>query len=245
MKLPAILVKGKLIKRYKRFLADVELENGAVVTAFCPNTGSMKSCSDPGNEVRLSISDNPKRKLKYTWELVKSNDVWVGINTGRPNKLVQEAIETGVAAELQGYRSIRSEVKYGQSSRIDLLLENEKNRCYVEVKNVTLVQGSRALFPDAVTLRGQKHLKELMRMVRDGHRAIMFYVVQREDGKTFAPADEIDPAYGTLLRQAVKAGVEIIAYQAKVSEREIYLTHGLPVCLNEPSEQQKSEGGKK
>ena len=241
MKLPSVLLKGKLVKRYKRFLADVELENGELVTAFCPNSGSMKSCSDPGSAVRLSISDNPKRRLKYTWELVKSNSVWVGINTGLPKKLVREAIETGVAVELQGYRSIRPEVKYGENSRIDLLLEKEKSRCYVEVKNVTLVEGNKALFPDAVTIRGQKHLRELMQMVRDGHRAVMFYVVQRGDGETFEPADEIDLAYGTLLRQAVKVGVEILAYRAKVNEREIYLTHRLPIYLdNTPENQLKS-----
>ena len=231
MKLPQPLFKGILLRRYKRFLADVRLENGEVVTAHCPNSGSMKGCQEPGSAVLLSRRDNPRRKLPYTWELVKADGVWVGINTQYPNRLVREAIEQGVVPELSGYRRIRNEVNYGRGSRVDLLLEGEQGLCYVEVKNVTLVESGRALFPDAVTLRGQKHLRELMEMVSQGHRAVIFFVVQRADGHILSPADEIDPVYGKLLREAVAHGVEALAYQARVTPREVVLSHRIPVVL--------------
>lgn len=231
MNLPKPLYPGKLIQRYKRFLADVELTDGSVVTAHCPNSGSMKGCNAPGSPVFLSRSDKPGRKLAYTWELVQADGFWAGINTGLPNRLVREAIENGTIAELQGYTSIRPEVKYGTNSRIDLLLERNGERCYVEVKNVTLVEGEMALFPDAVTVRGQKHLRELMKVVRQGDRGVIFFVVQRGDGQAVAPADDIDPEYGRLLRLSVQNGVEAFAYQALVTPEEIRLTHRLPVEL--------------
>jgi sugar fermentation stimulation protein A len=232
MLLPQPLYPGRLIRRYQRFLADVELAGGSIVTAHCPNSGSMKGCNLPGSPVLLSISDKPGRKLKYTWELVMSGGNWVGINTGLPNRLVREGIENGVIRELQGFQSIRPEVRYGdEKSRIDLLLEGASELCYVEVKNVTLVEGSLALFPDAVTTRGQKHLRELMEMVHQGHRGVIFFVVQRADGEAVAPADVIDPEYGRLLRLAAGKGVEVLAYRASVSPTEISLTHRLPVIL--------------
>lgn len=232
MNLPSPLISGKLVRRYKRFLTDVELQGGEIVTALCPNTGSMKSCNTPGSPVLLSRSDNPKRKLKFTWELIFTNGVWVGVNTGFPNKLVKEAIQNGVVKELQGYPEIHSEVKYGQNSRIDLLLERDTGLCYVEVKNVTFAAKGQALFPDAVTTRGQKHLRELMQMVRDGHRALMFYCVQREDAECVRPADMIDPEYGRLLRQAVENGVQAIAYQARITPESILIKKKLPVILD-------------
>jgi sugar fermentation stimulation protein A len=231
MLLPSPLYPGRLIRRYQRFLADVELAGGTVVTAHCPNTGSMKGCAVPGSPVLLSVADNPKRKLKYTWELVLADGFWVGINTGRPNRLVREGIETGIIDELMGYPSIRSEVRYGEKSRVDLLLSGPSGLCYVEVKNVTLVEGNVALFPDAITTRGQKHLRELMEMVRQGHRGVIFFVVQRGDGESVAPADSIDAEYGRLLRLAAKSGVEVLAYQARVTPQQIVLTHRLPVIL--------------
>ncbi|MEJ2636599.1 MAG: DNA/RNA nuclease SfsA [Calditrichia bacterium] len=231
MELPYPLYSGKLIQRYKRFLADVELDNGEVVTAHCPNSGSMMGCSEPGSPVLLSKSDNPNRKLAYTWELIRIKGNWVGINTGYPNRLVKEAIENGVVKELQHYDAIRQEVKYGENSRIDLLLENSNSRCYVEVKNVTLVENEAALFPDAVTTRGQKHMRELMNMVKAGHRSVIFYVVQRADARWVGPADEIDPEYGRLLRMAVSKGVEALAYQAELSPERILLIRSLPVIL--------------
>lgn len=231
MKLPHPLTPGRLLQRYKRFLADVSLADGSVVTAHCPNSGSMLGCAAPGSNVLLSRSHNPSRKLAYTWELVQVDESWVGINTGLPNKLAQEGIEQGVVTELQGYKRIRQEVCYGEErSRIDLLLE-EPGLCYVEVKNVTLVEGDVARFPDAVTTRGQKHLRELMAMARSGARAVNFFVVQHAAARSVSPADAIDPAYGRLLRQAAAAGVELIAYQASVTPAEIVLVRPLPVVL--------------
>jgi sugar fermentation stimulation protein A len=232
MKLPQPLLPGRLIRRYKRFLADIELAGGEVVTAHCPNSGSMKGCARPGNQVLLSFNDNPHRKLRYTWELTQVNGLWAGVNTGLPNRLAREAIEEGIVVELAGYENIRPEVRYGENSRIDLLLSGSLGLCYVEVKNVTLVENDVAMFPDAVTLRGQKHLRELMQVVREGNRAVIFFVVQRLDAHSLAPADGIDPEYGRLLRLAVNNGVEALAYQARVEPGEISLSHRLPVRLD-------------
>jgi sugar fermentation stimulation protein A len=225
------LIPGTLVRRYKRFLADVILEDGSAVTAHCPNSGSMKGCAVPGSRVFLSRSPNPGRAYPLTWELVESGGCWAGINTSLPNRLAREAIENGTVTELQGYDSIRPEVAYGERSRIDLLLEGAPGRCYVEVKNVTLVEGRRVLFPDAVTLRGQKHLNELMRVVQEGDRGVIFFTVQRGDGESVSPADAIDPEYGRLLRLALDSGVEALAYRAEISTEEIRLTHRLPVML--------------
>lgn len=233
MKLPDKLLKGTLIKRYKRFLADVELPDGSVVTAHTPNSGSMMGCNMPGSPVYLSRSDNPKRKLKYTLEIIDVNGVLVGIHTGHPNKLVEEAILNGVISELQGYTEIRREIKYGQNSRVDLLLQGDGLKdCFVEVKNVTLAENGVALFPDAVTVRGQKHLNELMEMVQKGFRAAMVFVIQRSDVNSFSPAYSIDPEYGRLLKLALENSVEVVAYQAKVTLEEILLSNPLPVFLN-------------
>lgn len=229
MKLPQ-LQPGILLKRYKRFLTDVKF-SGQIITAHCPNSGSMKGVSEPGNQVMISLSNNPKRKLKYTLELIQVNGVWVGINTNLPNKLVKEGIEQKLIPELWGYQTIRTEVNYGLNSRVDLLLESPEKKCYVEVKNVTMKRNQIALFPDAVTERGQKHLKELMNVVHGGHRAVIFFVVQRGDCFQMAPANEIDPVYGDLLRQANNTGVEVLAYVTKINMEEIKLSHRIPVIL--------------
>jgi len=231
MRFPEPLIPGRLIRRYQRFLADVELADGRIVTAHCANSGSMLGCKTPGSPVLLSVSPNPKRRLPYTWEMVEVNGHWAGINTSLPNRLAREGIEAEVVAELQGYATIRAEVPYGTKSRIDLLLEGAAGRCYVEVKNVTLIDGQRALFPDSVTERGQKHLRELQRVVAGGDRGVIFFVVQRGDGESVSPADAIDPVYGRLLREAVAGGVEALAYQAMVTPTEIRLVRPLPVLL--------------
>jgi sugar fermentation stimulation protein A len=223
------LLPGRLIKRYKRFLADITLADGTTITVHCPNSGSMKGCATPGSRVFVSRSSNPGRKYPYTWELVESEGFWAGINTGLPNRLVREAIEDGTVTELQGYETIRPEVAYGEHSRIDLLLQGKQGRCFVEVKNVTLVENSLALFPDAVTTRGQKHLNELMRVVREGDRGVIFFTVQRGDGHSLSPADTIDPEYGRLLRMALLNGVEALAYRATVEPGCIRLTERIPV----------------
>jgi sugar fermentation stimulation protein A len=232
MKFNAPLIHGTLIKRYKRFLADVQLESGEVLTAHTANTGSMLGLTDPGNLVYLSFHDNPQRKLKYSWELVQVGNVLVGINTSRPNHLVEEALQNGTIQELQGYQTLNREVRYGKNSRVDILLSNgDTEKCYVEVKNVTLVQDGVAYFPDAVTERGLKHLNELMQMVEQGHRAVMVYVLQRSDGEHFSPADHIDPAYGQALRRAVQQGVEVLVYRAETSLQEIRLRHSVECRL--------------
>lgn len=230
MRLPP-LVAGTLVKRYKRFLADVTLEDGSLVTVHCPNSGSMMGCATPGSRVLLSSSSNSTRKYPFGWELVQVDGFWVGINTGLPNRLTREAIEDGTVVELQGYATIRPEVPYGERSRIDLLLEGLTGRCFVEVKNVTLEESGRALFPDAVTTRGQKHLRELMRVVREGDRGVIFFTVQRGDANSVSPADMIDPEYGRLLRLAMENGVEALAYRALVTPEEIKLTERLPVLV--------------
>lgn len=217
MEFPDPLIRGTLIKRYKRFLADVALEDGSEVTAHCANSGTMLTVNEPGSEVWLSPARNPDRKLKYTWELIRVGGALVGINTQHPNRIVQEAIEGGVPKELQGYGSLRREVKYGRNSRIDILLEDAaRPQCFVEVKNVTMKRGEVAEFPDAVTARGTKHLHELADQVADGHRAVMFYLVQRPDCSAFALAGDIDPAYADALEKARAAGVEVVAYGCHV-----------------------------
>ncbi|WP_394805286.1 DNA/RNA nuclease SfsA [Kordiimonas aquimaris] len=225
------LVEGRLIKRYKRFLADVELDDGSVVVAHCANSGSMLGCKEEGSRVLLSPNTNPKAKLDWRWEMVEVDGFLVGINTSHPNGIVESAIRDGIITELQGYESLRREVKYGVNSRIDILLENP-GLCYVEVKNVTLKIGDEAQFPDAVTVRGTKHLNELTQMVADGHRAVMVYLVQREDCVFFRPAAAIDPVYADALKAASAAGVEILVYQCNLSSDAITVTSPLPFSVD-------------
>jgi sugar fermentation stimulation protein A len=225
------LLPGILIQRYKRFLADVRLSDGRVVTAHCTNTGSMMGCNAPGSTVYVSPSTKQGRRLLFTWEIVKVGRTWVGINTMHPNRLVAESIENGVLSELQGYQTIRREVVTRQGTRLDLRLENSNGFCFVEVKNVTLAIDGAAAFPDAISQRGTKHLKELMWLRRKGHRAAVVFVIQRADCNYFRPADEIDSEYGHWLRRAVKAGVEALAYRARVTAKEVVLTERLEAKL--------------
>jgi sugar fermentation stimulation protein A len=240
MKLPAPLIEGRLLRRYKRFLADIRLPDGNEVIAHCPNTGSMLGCQPQDARVWLSTSDNPKRKLKYTWELVETAPGEVAcINTARPNTQAREAIEYGAIPELAGYETCRAEVRYGaEKSRIDLHLSGHANLpdAWVEVKNVTLCEDGQGFFPDAVTTRGQKHLRELMAQVRAGERAVLFFVVNHTGIDSVRPADHIDSAYGVLLREAKAAGVELLAYRAGLSgpqgpDGNISLGEAVPVIL--------------
>lgn len=222
MQFPSPLVKGRLLKRYKRFLADVELEDGETVTAHCANPGSMLGLADPGTAVWLSRSDKPNRKLKFSWELLEVNlgagPALVGINTSHPNNIVGDAIAEGRIAELAGYESLRREVKYGRNSRIDILLEDPvKAPCYVEVKNVHLMrEAGLAEFPDSVTARGAKHLDELSDMVASGARAVMMYLVQRNDADRFSLAADVDPHYVQRFEAARTAGVEALVYGCRL-----------------------------
>ncbi len=226
------LLPGTLLKRYKRFMADVKLASGEVVTAHCPNSGSMQECCEPGRPVYLSFHDNPRRKLKYTWELIEMPTSLVGINTMVPNRLVFQAIASGDVTELDAYDSISREVRTHKNTRLDMLLtKGDSDRCFVEIKNCTLVKEDVAYFPDAVTSRGLKHLVELQKLASSGFRCVMFYLIQRMDAKIFQPADHIDPAYGEELRRAVDAGVEILAYDVRIDLKTISLHQSIPYIL--------------
>lgn len=229
------LNEGILLRRYKRFLADIELADGTQVTAHCPNSGSMRTVAIPGNRALLSRATNPKRKLAWTWEIayVGNGTVPALVNTMWPNHVVREAIEAGQVAQLTGYGTIRSEVPYGERSRIDhLLMGEDRPDCYVEVKNVTLLhEPGVASFPDGVTTRGARHLRELMQVVADGGRAVQLFHVARGDVDEVRPADSIDPHYGQTLRRAAAAGVEVLAYRAAVSPSGVTLADQIPVHL--------------
>lgn len=226
------LISGTLVKRYKRFLADVLLENGQTVTAHCPNSGSMKACCQPGQPVYLSAHDDPRRKLKYTWELIRMPSSLVGVNTQVPNRLVYHAIRQGQVEALAGYDTHAREVNSGKHSRLDILLRRgSAEHCFVEVKNCTLVSGGVARFPDAVTARGLKHLFELKRLVDQGARGVIFFLIQRMDAEMFRPADDIDPAYGRQLRRSVQDGVEMLVYDVAIDLKHIRLNGKIPYQL--------------
>jgi sugar fermentation stimulation protein A len=249
------LREAVLQRRYKRFLADVTMDDGSTMTVHCPNTGSMKNCIEPGMKVWLSCSANPKRKYSHTWEISETSDGdMIGVNTVLANLLVREAIEEGTITELGGYGHLQTEVRYGEeNSRIDLLLSEPDDslspglvggspgplkadhQCYVEVKSVTLLEEGRAgftgFFPDSVSARGSKHLRELIRIRNDGNRAVLCYCVQHSGITSVSPADHIDSLYGELLREAMDEGVEVIAYGTLITPGEVVVTGPLPVTL--------------
>ncbi|MDH5471322.1 MAG: DNA/RNA nuclease SfsA [Gammaproteobacteria bacterium] len=228
------LIEARLKKRYKRFLADVKLANGNIITVHCANTGAMTGCQPENARVWLSESENKNRKYPHSWELVElENNALACINTGLTNKIVEEAINQHLISELQGYTHCRKEVVYGdEKSRIDFLLMRENEQCFLEVKHVTLkLDHQTGAFPDAVSKRGQKHLRELISQVDRGHRAVMLFVVMRTDIASLVPADNIDPDYGQLLRQAMNAGVEVLAYKANINLQSIKIEKQIPVLL--------------
>ena len=232
------LLPATLIKRYKRFLADVTLADGQLLTVHCPNTGAMTGCAEPGYEVWLSTSDNAKRKYPHTWELARNKQGdWISIHSAKANQLAQEAIEQGLIEPLKGYDHIRREVKYGdENSRIDLLLQTAAGQCcYVEVKSVTLLLGEGlGVFPDAVSERGRKHLRELIAMKQQGHRAVLLFCVQHTGITQVAPADAIDAQYGEAFREAMAAGGEVLAYFADINDKQIKLDRALTVLEQQP-----------
>lgn len=230
MDLPSPLLPGVLLRRYKRFLADIRLDDGREIIAHTPNTGSMLQCAVAGHRVLVSRSDNPSRKLPFTLELIEVNRYWVDTNTLRANRVVEEGLRQGGLTSLQGY-DVQPEYRFG-ASRIDFLLEKDSEKILLEVKNVTLCcEPMTACFPDAVTLRGQKHLRELMSSVEQGYRGIILFLVQRGEAQLFSPADRIDPEYGRLLREAVGCGVEAMAVQTHVTSTSVTMARELPVEL--------------
>ena len=235
MKFADPLIAGRLVKRYKRFLADVVLDSGETITTTCPNTGSMLGLVAPGSRVWLSTSDSPTRKYKHTWELVEADfgagATMVGINTNHPNRIVADAIAAGQIKELKGYAELKREVKYGTNSRIDILLaDTKKSPCYVEIKNVHMMRNvPRAEFPDSVTERGAKHLAELAGMVEAGNRAVMLYLIQIPTPTSFSFAADIDPAYVAAFDRARAAGVEALAYRCHVTPDGIEIDKAVPI----------------
>jgi sugar fermentation stimulation protein A len=235
MRFPSPLVRGRLVQRYKRFLADVRLDSGETITAACPNTGAMLGLTMPGAAIWLSRSEAATRKYPYTWEMVEDGSdrapTLVGINPLHPNRVVGEAIAAGAIKPLGGYETLRREVKYGEASRIDFLLEDaRKARCYVEVKNVHLMRRpAHAEFPDCVTARGAKHLRELAAMAAQGHRAVMLYLIQRADAKRFSISGDLDPGYAEAFALARAAGVEALAYRCRMTTEEIVIDKAVPI----------------
>jgi sugar fermentation stimulation protein A len=250
MRFDAPPIEGRLRERYKRFFADVELDDGSVITAHCPNTGSLLGCKEPGSRAWLRDSGDPNRKLRYTWQAVEvpgpGGGAWVNVDTNHPNRVVHEAIVAGEVPELAGYDEARREVKYGKNSRIDVHLTSaDRPPCYVEVKNTTYALGNVALFPDAATERGLKHLGELRNVVKEGARAVQLFFVSRSDVEVFRPADAIDPRYATTLRRAVDDGVEVLAWSTRVERDRLELLRPLELDLEGPRRYVKPRGRKK
>ena len=237
MKFPIPLQQGRLVQRYKRFLADIKLDTGEIITAHCANPGAMLGLKEPGIKVWVSPAQNRDRKLKWDWQLCQVDDfgraAMVGIHTGHPNKIAIEAINAGKIPELAGYSTLRSEVKYGENSRIDILLEDDaRPKCYVEIKNVHLLRSvGLAEFPDSITTRGTKHLNELATMVAEGHRSVMLYVIQRDDAECFKLADDIDTNYVQSFQRVNKAGVEGLAYSCKLNVEGIEIDQRLEFIM--------------
>jgi sugar fermentation stimulation protein A len=233
MRFAAPLLPGRFLRRYQRFFADVRLEDGRVVTAHCANSGSMKTCYEPEARVWLSRENDPKRKLQYTWQLAEVGRARIFVHPVLANRVAKEAVERGVIAELRGYERLLTEPRVGEHTRFDLLLSRGSERCFVEVKSATLkLADGRIAFPDAVTERGTKHLRELVEQVRRGHRAVLLFSINRSDAKTIEPAADIDPAYTKTLRWAVEHGVEVLAYRARITRQSVELATRIPVVLH-------------
>lgn len=225
------LQPATLVKRYKRFLADVITEQGNETTVHCPNSGSMRGCSTPGSKVMISTSPNLKRKYPQSLEMIQEGKTWIGVNTMLTNSIVAEAIQEGRIKELTNIDSLTREVKTSKASRLDILLERGDEKIYVEIKNCSLAEDGWAMFPDAVTSRGTKHLNELATLVEQGHQGVIFFCIQRTDCERFKPATHIDPLYAQTLTEVSQKGVQILAYQATVSPESIVIRKSIPCFL--------------
>ena len=226
-------IRGRLLRRYKRFFADIEQSDGRTLTVHCPNPGSMRGLTVPGSAVRCSTSDAPHRKLRHTLEMIRCGRIWVGLHTLRANRVAAKLLSEGALPPFQEYTEVRAEVAVEEGTRLDFALRRpgQPDPAFVEVKSVTLAEGRRARFPDSVTVRGRKHLDTLTRLRRQGSRSALLFIVQRADCDSVEPADDIDPAYGEALRRAAAAGVEIWAVGTRVTARRIALERQLPVRL--------------
>ena len=232
MQLPPIRQQGLLLRRYKRFLADVRLDDGSTLTVHCPNSGSMRGCSEPGSPVIISRSDNPKRKYPWTLEMVRVRTGWVGVNTALTNRIVREGLENGTIDSFGRIHSIRPEVRVGDS-RLDFSLETDRGEVYLEVKNCSLAKDRIALFPDAVTSRGTRHLRELDRVREEGATGALLFLVQRSDADCFAPAAAIDPLYARTRAEVRARGVLVLAWRARVSPAAVSVERRLPLCFQD------------
>lgn len=236
MKIPQPSQTGHLIRRYKRFLADIQLPDGREITVHCPNSGSMLGCSSPGSEVVISPAANPRRKYGWTLEMVKEDGCWIGVNTSLTNKLVREALEKGILDDFGPVEAIQPEVKVSPESRLDFMVEAQGRQHYIEVKNCSLVKNGVALFPDAVTRRGRKHLFELDRLREKGFQTAVIFCVQRADAHSFAPAAAIDPDYAATLFAVHQRGVNVLACQAEVTPEQVHIVRKIPFAGKAVSE---------
>lgn len=232
MQFGQVLQEGILVRRYKRFLADVELPGAGTITVHCPNSGSMLGCSTPGSTVMISRSDNARRKYPHTLEMVRAGKVWVGVNTALTNSLVREGLEKGVIDDFGRPLTVTQEIKTSDKTRLDFLLELNGKKIFLEVKNCSLAENRYAMFPDAVTARGTKHLRELAALKRQGHMAAVLFCVQRGDVDSFKPALNIDALYAETLAEVSAAGVKVLAYRADISPSEIIISEKLPVEID-------------
>ncbi len=230
MLIPKTRQTGTLIKRYKRFLADIALNDGQELTVHCPNSGSMRGCAEPGSPVIISKSENTNRKYAWTLEMVQKKNIWIGVNTSLTNKIVREALENGIINDFGTIESIRPEIKVSDKSRLDFLVQTKNGPVYIEVKNCSLVEDNVAIFPDAVTARGTKHLKELEQLITPKTQAAVLFCVQRADGSCFRPAHEIDRLYADTLETAQQNGVQILVYRAEVTPESVTITRKIPLC---------------
>ena len=227
MKFSTKLIGGKLVRRYRRFLVDVQLDSGPIVTAHCPNSGTMVGCSEPGNTVLLSESKDPHRRNAYTWEIIKMNGTWIGINVSTPRKIIAESLRNKQIPPLEQYNELLLDAEYGRGNKVDVMMHGNEQNVFINVHHVAWAENGVAKFPETPNARARKGLKDLAEIAAQGHRAIAFFFIQREDCEYFSDAVDIDPEFGNLFKEAVKSGVEIMAYKAHVSPSEISL--GIPI----------------